>query len=144
MSYAFVLLDAVVAKRPRISSRAMLLDVDFSQADDTVQRIKIVVPRWNRDLDDVTRRSRVLIGGSLCAGARPHIVAGSSTILWLSPDEDRDRTAPRVHFVEAHWRLLGTGKRVRIRGHIRGRAGVAGRVRRLADETQANEFLPDK
>ena len=126
-----VLLDAVVATQPRVSSRAMLFEAEFIEADGTPKRIQVIVPRSNHDLDDITRRSRVLLGGELRAAIRPYIVARRSTILWLSPEEQSERASPRVHDVEAHWRLLRSGKRIRVRSHKRGHNGVLRRLKNL-------------
>ena len=128
-----VLLDAVVATQPRVSSRAMLFEAEFIEADGTPKRIQVIVPRSNHDLDDITRRSRVLIGGELRAAIRPYIVARRSTILWLSPEEESERAPPCVHAVEAHWRLLRNGTRVRVRAHTRGHAGLAHKIARICD-----------
>ena len=131
MCYAIVLLEAVVATQPRSSSRATHFQIEFTQTDGSLERLHVIVPSWNVDLENVTRCSQVLIGGQLRTGVRPHVVAGNSTILWLAPDEAYNRTSRRVHDVEAHWRLLATGKRVRVRAHVRGKIGVARNVRSL-------------
>ena len=127
-----VLLDAVVATRPRISSRAILFDAEFIEPDGTRQRIHVVAPRLRHDLDGVTRQSRVLVGGQLRPATRPYIVAQTSTILWLSPEEEPERASPRVHDVDAHWRLLRSGKRIRVRAHVRGQAGTARNLDRIS------------
>ena len=131
MGYAAILLDAVVVTLPRASSSATHFQIEFVQADGSRERLHVIVPPWNVDLENVTRYSRVLIGGQLRAGARPQVVAGRSTILWLADGEAHERTSRRVHGVEAHWRLLASGKRVRVRAHVRGRLGVARSVQRL-------------
>lgn len=128
MSFSRILLDAVVATTPRVSSRAVSFEAHFFEPDGSTQRIHVIVPRPSHDLDGVTRESRVLIGGRLFSTADPYVVAHTSTILWLAPDEEAERASPRVHDVEAHWRLLRNGKRVRVRAHTRGRVSIARRV----------------
>lgn len=131
MGYALVLLDGEVVSRPRILTRSTHFEIEFEQSNGERQRILIIVPRWNRDLDDVTRHSRVLIGGQLCGGQWPRIVAGPSTLVWRYPYGDRARALPRVHPVASHWRVIGSGRRVRVRAHVRGGAGLDRSVKRL-------------
>lgn len=119
-----IVLDAVVATTPRFSARSMRFEIEFAQGDGVHERIQIVSPRHHADLANITRGSRVLIGGNLRSGVRLRIVAGPSAILWLAPNDSQERAAPRVHDVEAHWRLLASGRRIRVRGHVRGHAGL--------------------
>ncbi len=133
VGYAFIVLEAIIATRPRLSNRAMLLQAEFVDALGAKQRLRVVVPRWYRDLDGVPRGSRVLIGGDLRLEPRTYIVARAGTVLWRAPDEeDVERASPHVHHVEAHSRLLGSGKRVHVKAHMRGKIGVTRSIRRLA------------
>ena len=132
MGYAAIVLDVVVATRPSISERAVHFDVEFDQTDGSSARIRVVATSWNEGLKGITRCSRVLIGGQLRCRGRPTVIAGRSTILWLAPEDEDDNPTPRrLHEVEAHWRLLATGKRIRVRAHVRGRVGIARNVRSL-------------
>jgi hypothetical protein len=70
-----------------------------------------------------------LIGGQLRCRGRSSIIAGQSTVLWLAPEDHNDRAPSRVHQVEAHWRLLASGKSVRVRAHVRGLPGIARRMK---------------
>jgi hypothetical protein len=124
IGYALVLLDAVVMTRRRASAGATIFDITFTQADDSQERIHVRVPHWNRELAHITHGSRVLIGGQLRAGGRPRIIAGASTILYRTDDDIRPHSSPRVHNVERPWRMLASGKRVRVRAHMRGLAGI--------------------
>ena len=110
----------------------MFFEAEFVEADGSSQRIDVVVPRSNHDLDGVTRQSRVLIGGRLRSADRPYIIAQASTILCFSPNDENERASPRVHDVEAHWRLLRSGKRVRVQAHSRGRTGLVRLVKNIA------------
>lgn len=130
-----IVIDAVVATTPRVSAASVRFEIEFVQGDGTSHRVQIVSSRRNPDLAEVTRGSRLLIGGHLlCSGVHPLIVAGSSVVLWLAPATTQERAAPRVHDVGSHWRLLASGRRIRVRAHVRGRAGVARAIGHLAGE----------
>lgn len=133
VGYAFIVLEAIIATRPRVSSRAMLLDAEFEDAAGAQQRLRVVVPHWNHDLDGVTRGSRILIGGDVRLRPTTYITAQETTVLWQAPEDDsNERASPRVHHVEAHWRHLASGRRIRVNAHVRGRAGIARSIKNLA------------
>lgn len=140
VSFVRVLLDAIVATRPRVSNRAMSFEAEFFEPDGSPQRIHVIVPNSTHNLNGVTRLSRVLIGGRLHSAIQPYIVAYASTILFLSPEQELERASPRVHDVSAHWRLLRNGKSVRIRAHTRGRVSVDRKVTRMVDAAATRSF----
>lgn len=97
LDYALIALEAVIATRPRVSSSAMLSQAELVDAAGAKQRVRVVVPRWNREFEDVTRGSRILIGGDFGTGGRAYIIPRVGTVLSRAPhEEDAERASPRV------------------------------------------------